>query len=151
MNAIRHATFPRDTFFGFDNIFDTIERINSTTQKSTGYPPYNVVKIDSEHLVIEIAVAGFTAEEIDMTLEKGELTIKGVNESNDDMQYVHRGIGSRNFTRKFTLADTMKVVGADIVDGLLKIGLENQIPEEDKPVTINLGNLTKSAKQLLLG
>lgn len=150
MNALSH-TFPRDIFFGFDSIFDALEN-PTTAKKSQGYPPYNVVKKDDTHFLIEIAIAGFKKDDISLTLEKGELTIKGEQAGHEDRaEYVHRGISSRQFVRKFTLADTMSVVGADIVDGLLLVGLENQIPEEDKPVTINLGELSKSAKQLLLG
>ena len=100
---------------------------------------------------IEIAVAGFNKDDISLTLEKGDLTIEGHKHSEDRDDYVHRGISARKFIRKFTLSDTMVVVGADIVDGLLLVGLENQIPEEDKPQTIKLGELNKGAKKLLLG
>jgi molecular chaperone IbpA len=150
MSAISH-TFPKDIFFGFDSIFDALENPTRTTKQSQGYPPYNVIKKDDNNFLIEIAVAGFKREDISLILEKGELTIKGIQDRPDDNAYVHRGISSRQFERKFTLADTMVVLGADIADGLLLVGLENKIPEEDKPITINLGELSKSAKQLLLG
>jgi molecular chaperone IbpA len=143
--------FPRDTFLGFDNIFNTLEQFNTVTPKSQGYPPYNVVKKDDTHFVIEIAVAGFSKDDISLTLEKGELSIKGEKNSVDENEYLHRGISARAFTRRFTIADTIQVVGADIVDGLLLVILENHIPEEDKPKTIRLGELSVKAKQLLLG
>jgi len=143
--------FPRDTFLGFDNIFNTLEQFNTVTPKSQGYPPYNVIKKDDTHFLIEIAVAGFSKNDISLTLEKGELTIKGEQNSIDEDEYLHRGISARTFTKRFTIADTIHVIGADVVDGLLLVGLENQIPEEDKPRIINLGELSKSAKQLLLG
>ncbi len=146
--------FPRETFFGFDSLFNTLDRIENTHNGITrgqGYPPYNVVKKDDTHYLIEIAVAGFNKDDISLTLEKGDLTIEGHKHSEDRDDYVHRGISARKFIRKFTLSDTMVVVGADIVDGLLLVGLENQIPEEDKPQTIKLGELNKGAKKLLLG
>jgi molecular chaperone IbpA len=111
-----------------------------------------VVKKDDNHFLIEIAVAGFKSNEINLTLEKGILTVTGTKDhlgTVDD--YIHKGISTRDFTRSFTLAETIKVVGADIVDGVLLIGLENKIPEEDKPQTINLGEFTAKAKELLLG
>ena len=144
--------FPRDIFLGFDSLFDEMHRLN-TAQKQPTYPPYNVVKKDDNHYLIEIAVAGFTKDDINLTLEKGVLTVEGkkVEAENVTTQYVHKGISDRSFRRAFTLADTIEVVGADVIDGMLYIGLENVVPEEEKPKTINLGEFTKKAKQLLLG
>jgi molecular chaperone IbpA len=142
--------FPRDIFLGFDSIFDEIHRANQG-QKTQSYPPYNVIKKDDDHYLIEIAVAGFKKEDIDLTLEKGVLTIEGKKQSEDTNDYVHKGISARNFRRSFTLADTIEVVGADVIDGMLLIGLENVVPEEEKPKTINLGEFSKQAKKLLLG
>ena len=144
--------FPRDTFLGFDHLFNNLAQINPETARGVGYPPYNVIKRDDGHFLIEIAVAGFKKDDIDLTLEKSVLTITGKHKgSSDTRDYAHRGISQRAFERSFTLIDTIKVVGADIVDGLLVIILENDIPEEDKPQTINLGDLPKHAKKLLLG
>ena len=142
--------FPRDVFLGFDSIFDEIHRVN-TGQKTQSYPPYNVIKKDDNHYLIEIAVAGFKKEDINLTLEKGVLTIEGKKATEDTNDYVHKGISARNFRRAFTLADTIEVVGADVVDGMLLVGLENVVPEEEKPKTINLGEFSKKAKSLLLG
>jgi len=144
------TTFQRDLFFGFDELFNSLN--NPRQQQS--YPPYNVIKKDDNHYLIEIAIAGFKSDEINLTLEKGILTVEGKHkeyDNNRNDEYVHKGIGLRDFSRSFTLAETIKVVGADIVDGLLMIGLENNIPEEDKPQTINLGEFSKKAKELLLG
>ena len=143
-------TFPRDIFLGFDTLFDTLTRMETADRTKQSYPPYNVIKKDENHYLIEIAVAGFKNEDIDLTLEKGVLTIDGKKKVEDENDYVHKGISARNFKRSFTLAETIKVVGADVIDGMLLIGLENEIPEEDKPQTINLGEFTKSAKKLLL-
>jgi len=144
--------FPRDTFLGFDQLFNNLAEMNVESARGVGYPPYNVIKRDDGHFLIEIAVAGFKKEDINLTLEKGVLTITGKHKGGSDVRdYAHRGISQRAFERSFTLIDTIKVVGADIVDGLLVVILENDIPEEDKPQTINLGDIPKHAKKLLLG
>ena len=142
--------FPRDTFLGFDQLFNTLAETPMESARGVGYPPYNVIRKDDGHFLIEIAVAGFSKDDIDLTLEKGVLTVTGKKHSSTDTRdYTHRGISQRGFERSFTIADTIKVIGADIVDGLLVIILENDIPEEDKPQTINLGSLNKAAKLLL--
>ncbi len=142
------TNFQRDLFFGFDDLFNSLNH----PQKQQSYPPYNVIKKGDNHYFIEIAVAGFKSSELDLTLEKGVLTVQGTkSDTIVDVNYIHNGISNRNFNRSFTLADTIKVVGADIIDGVLLIGLENRIPEEDKPQTINLGEFSEKAKELLLG
>jgi molecular chaperone IbpA len=143
--------FPRDIFLGFDTLFDEMHRLN-TAQKQPSYPPYNVIKKDDDHYLIEIAVAGFSKDDINLTLEKGVLTIEGKKkeESKEDI-YLHQGISARAFKRSFTLADTIEIVGADVIDGMLVVGLENVVPEEEKPKTINLGEFSKQAKKALLG
>jgi molecular chaperone IbpA len=143
---------PRDVFLGFDSLVDTLNRMVAAS-KMQSYPPGNVVKKDDNHYLIEIAVAGFNSEDIDLTLEKGVLTVEGSKKKDkeDEVVYIHQGISARSFKRSFTLAETIKVVGADVVNGLLYIGLENVIPEEDQPRKINLGEFSKDAKQLLLG
>ena len=152
MTNLAFTNFPRDTFLGFDSLFNTLQNTQIHDARGAGYPPYNVIKRDDGHFLIEIAVAGFSKEDIDLTLEKGVLTISGKKQSGTDTrEYAHRGISQRAFERSFTIAETIKVVGADIVDGMLVVILENDIPEEDKPQTINLGDLPKHAKKLLLG
>ena len=145
--------FPRDTFLGFDQLFNTLAEVpfnGQTEARSSGYPPYNVVKKEDGHFLIEIAVAGFSKDDIDLTLEKGVLTVTGNRPTGAvDRDYAHRGISSRGFERQFTIADTVQVIGADIVDGLLVVALENNIPEEDKPQIIKLGKLNKAATLLL--
>jgi molecular chaperone IbpA len=135
--------FPRDTFLGFDQLFETLSTVpfNGTTEaRSAGYPPYNVIRKADGHFLIEIAVAGFGKDDIDLTLEKGVLTVTGNRPvGSKDRDYAHRGISSRGF----------EVIGADIVDGLLVVALENNIPEEDKPQVIKLGKLNKAATLLL--
>ena len=122
---------------GFDNIFDEMLRINAQ-QSTTNYPPYNIVKRSEDIFVIELAVAGFNEGDIKITLEKNVLTITGEQTSTEgeELEYVHRGISARNFTRTFTLAEHVEVVGASAENGILSIELERQVPEEQKPKTV---------------
>ena len=88
--------FPRDTFLGFDQLFNTLTEINPDVARGSGYPPYNVIKKDDGHFLIEIAVAGFSKNDIDLTLEGGVLTIAGKKHSGvDQRDYAHRGISQR--------------------------------------------------------
>ena len=125
---------------GFDNIFDEILRVQQQ-QTNQNYPPYNIVKHNDDKFVIELAVAGFREGDINITVDKNVLTIEGQQiESLDELEkqyeYVHRGISSRNFTRTFTLADHVEVVGAKSENGILSIALERVVPEELKPKKI---------------
>jgi molecular chaperone IbpA len=125
---------------GFDNIFDEILRVQAQ-QTNQNYPPYNIVKHNEDKFVIELAVAGFREGDINITVDKNVLTIEGQQiESLDELEkqyeYVHRGISSRNFTRTFTLADHVEVVGAKSENGILSIALERVVPEELKPKKI---------------
>lgn len=125
---------------GFDNIFDELMRVNQQ-QANTNYPPYNIVKHSEDEFAIELAVAGFREGDINITVEKNILTIKGeqttdLDELDKEVEYVHRGISARAFTRTFTLADHVEVVGARAENGILRIDLERKIPEEQKPKTI---------------
>ena len=132
---------------GIDRIFDQFKQTQQNVQ--TNYPPYNSVKVgkDNYKYDIEMAVAGHTMDSIDVTVEKQILTVTGAGAEKTDTDYIHKGISQRGFTRTFTLADTIKVKGANIVNGILYIELENVIPEEDKPKTIKIG---ASKPQLLL-
>lgn len=119
---------------GFDNMFDELMRVTSQ-QSNTNYPPYNVIKHSDDRFSIEVAVAGFREGDIDVQVEKNVLTVRGDQavELDAQVEYLHRGIGSRNFTRTWTLADHVEVVGATVADGILTVSLERQIPEEQKP------------------
>jgi molecular chaperone IbpA len=125
---------------GFDSILDELMRVNAQ-QANTNYPPYNIVKHSEDAFAIELAVAGFREGDINITLEKNVLTIKGeqkvsLDELEKDVEYVHRGISARNFDRTFTLADYVEVLGAKAENGILTIELERQVPEEQKPKTV---------------
>jgi len=123
---------------GFDSMFDELMRVSSQ-QSQQNYPPYNIVKHTEDKFVIELAVAGFREGDITVTVEKNILTIEGdrfETESDTTVEYLHRGISSRSFTRTFTLADHVEVVSASSTDGILSITLERKVPEELQPKKI---------------
>ena len=127
---------------GFDRLFSTLDEFDTLFnegKKTQTYPPYNIVKLDDTDYAIEIAVAGFGMSDLDITTETNKLTITGSTKETDGKEYLHRGIGTRDFTHTFTLADTVIVKSANIVNGLLVIILENVIPEEKKPRKIQIG------------
>ena len=127
----------------FDNIFDSVFNLN---ESNTSYPPYNILKSDNDY-TISLAIAGFSKDEVDVSLQENELVIKGVAKDQDDkIEFLHRGIAGRNFERKFRLADTIKVSDASYEDGLLNIYLEREIPEHQKPRKIEINN--KSFKNI---
>lgn len=122
---------------GFDQMFDELLR-NTNNAQSANYPPYNIVKHSEDKFAIELAVAGFKEGDIDITVEKNQLSVKGEKsiELTENVEYLHRGISSRNFQRSWTLADHVEVVGANVKDGILTIQLERLIPEELQPKKI---------------
>jgi len=122
---------------GFDQMFDELLR-HTNTQSSTNYPPYNVVKYSEDKFAIELAVAGFKEGDIDVSIEKNQLTVKGEQAVSLDTntEYLYKGISARNFLRSWTLADYVEVTGAVVQDGILTVSLERIIPEEQKPKKI---------------
>ena len=124
---------------GFDRLFDTFET-RFANQLSTNYPPYNVIKTDENTYFVELAIAGFKKEEIQIEVEHETLTVKGerTREESETTQYLHRGLSQRNFDRKFQLAEHMLVKGAVIQDGILTVRLEREVPEEKKAKLIDI-------------
>ena len=125
---------------GFDRVFDRLVDYG-TTYETGGFPPYNIRKTDDFRHVIEIALAGFSKDEIEVVLTDGVLEIKSsdlptTDKPKDDM--IHKGIAKRAFTRKFTLADDIEVKDAKLENGLLVIDLEQIVPEHKKPKTIKV-------------
>ena len=118
---------------GFDRMFDELEKTFANSQ-ANGYPPYNIVQINEDEYMISVAVAGFGMDNLDITHEKNILRVEGVSpKGGDKVNYLHRGIGNRNFRREFTLADHVEVVGASLELGMLAIHLKREIPEELQP------------------
>jgi molecular chaperone IbpA len=142
------------TTLGFERIFEDIEKIMnmSPAEKSVPtFPPHNTIKLNDTHYVVELAVAGFSKDEIDIEVNDGYLIVKGQkSEKTDDVQFIHRGIATRSFTKQWPIADTIEVKGAEFKDGILRIGLENIIPEHKKPRKIEIGKELKEFKPQLL-
>ena len=129
-------------FIGFDRMLERMNSVDTVHRNTSNYPPYNIVKVDEDNFTIELALAGFKDEDIDVTLKDGVLYVEGNQGDNDEKTYLHRGLSARSFRRSFTIADTMVVNRADFVNDILTISLENVIPEEKKPrkIAINNGN-----------
>jgi molecular chaperone IbpA len=123
---------------GFDTMFDQLNRTFANSKSDGNYPPHNVVKLDDTHYAIELAVAGFNEEEIDVELKENVLTVRGERKRTEEaeLEYLHKGISNRDFTRTFPLAEHIEVRGATVRNGILAIALEQVIPEEDKPKKI---------------
>ncbi len=134
------------SFVGFDRMASLIDSASQAIDASTSYPPYNVAKIDENAYRIELAVAGFAEDEIDIESHENVLTVTGRKEQADNdstpggPDYLHRGIASRGFERRFQLADHVFVTGADLVNGLLVISLKRELPEALKPRKIAIGS-----------
>lgn len=118
---------------GFDNLFETLDRHFANSKSDGNYPPHNVVKLNDTHYVIEVAVAGFSENQIDVELKENVLTVRGEKEkAEDEIEYLHRGISARNFVRTFPLAENIEVRGAAVKNGILSVALEQIIPEESR-------------------
>jgi molecular chaperone IbpA len=121
---------------GFDRLFDELDRQFANSQ-SQGYPPYNIVQENEDEYVISLAVAGFSMEDLDITKDKNTLRVEGTSPKRDEeVNYLHKGIGGRNFRREFTLADHVEVEGATLELGMLNIKLKRIVPEELQPKKI---------------
>ena len=129
----------KDPFFiGFDRALDTWSHAQ-TVSSATNYPPYNVIKVDEDNFVVELALAGFSKTDIDVSTEDGKLTVKGeLTTEDNDSKFIHRGIAARKFTREWALGEYMEVKAAELKDGMLKIDIVRILPEEKKPKTIKV-------------
>ena len=136
------TTFDRNKFIpysiGFDNLFDRLFDID--LESSNSYPPYNISKVDDNNYIIEMALAGFNKDDIEIELADSELTVRSKKreDSNKDVNLIHQGISHRSFNRKFTLSEEILVKNAEMKNGMLVIKLEKFIPENKKPKLINI-------------
>ena len=138
-------------FVGFERIFDRMNTVNKLTSVQQKYPPYNIIKADENTYLIELAVAGFGEEDLDIEIHNSVLTIRGnVADTQESTDYIFKGIAARNFERKFTLADTVEVKDITLSQGMLIIRLENIIPDEKKPRKLFIGVDKPTEKQLLV-
>ena len=119
---------------GFDYLPSIFDNVSNIETKQVGFPPYNIEKLDQENYRITMAVAGFSESELDISVEKGVLTVTGSKEqTNAESEYLYKGIAARNFQRQFDLAEHIKVNGASMENGLLHISLQREVPEALKP------------------
>lgn len=137
-------------YIGLDRIFDSHRQLANNVKKYSTFPFYNIKKNGDRKYTIELALAGYKLSDLEITLEKNELKISsvGVDETSDN--YIFKGFASRKFTRQFTLMDNITVIGAEFVNGILSIWLEEFVKEEDKPKKINISQPTASAHPQLL-
>jgi|LakMenEpi03Aug12_release.lakeMendotaPanAssembly.Ray.scaffolds.fasta_scaffold66037_3 molecular chaperone IbpA len=142
-----NADLLNDPFFiGFDNLFNKVSK--PTIQSN--YPPYNIIKTKENWYELQLAIAGFKIEDLDIEFKDGVLTIRG-NKTDTTQEYIHKGISTRSFERSFTLVNTILVRAANLADGILTIQLENIIPEEKKPHKIVIGSSGTLAHAVLNG
>ena len=150
LHLARHSAFtPQDLqkmmgfSVGFDSIFDRFFDMDLT--RDSGYPPYNIRKDSENTYSIEVALAGFSKDDIEVEVTDGNLTIRSIPEDRTaiykaDESFVHKGIAKRSFMRSFSLSDDIIVKGADLKDGMLIVDLERVIPDEKKPRLIEIGS-----------
>jgi len=123
---------------GFDRLFNEMEA-RFANSASNGYPPYNIVQVNDDEYMISLAVAGFGMDNLEITKDKNILRVEGTSPKGDeDVNYLHKGIGGRNFRREFTLADHVEVVNASLELGMLNIHLQREVPDELQPKTIKI-------------
>ena len=136
-SAFDFAPYRRSTI-GFDRLFDLLEN-SGLGQGSENYPPFDLIRIDDNRYRINLAVAGFSPDEIDITAQQNQLIVSGRKDDDDKVDYIHRGIANRQFERRFGLADFIKVAEADLADGMLSIDLVREIPEAMRPRKVAIG------------
>ena len=138
-NALTIFNQLRPHTIGYDNIFDHFNDIFEGSGLQTNYPPYDIIKQSDTKYDIQIALAGYSKEDIDVEIKENTLSIKSIKkDDNDNVEILHRGISKRYFERHFTIADDVKVNGAELKNGLLIISLERIVPEQKKPRTIKI-------------
>ena len=136
VNTFAMDLFNDPFFIGFNRELNRLNNAHKTNSNS--YPPYDLLKLDEDTYRLSIAVAGFSNENIDVSVDNGTLIIKGEITEVTDAEVVHKGIASRKFTRTFALGEYMEVIGAELKDGMLNVSIDRVVPEEKKPKTITV-------------
>ena len=130
---------------GFDRMAALLE--TAATSEASGYPPYNIARTDENAYRIELAVAGFRPEELNIEVKVNRLAISGRKAANDEVKtYLHRGLAERNFERRFQLADYVVVTDADLADGLLTVSLKRELPEALKPRRVQINTAIQPSR-----
>jgi molecular chaperone IbpA len=135
------STFAMDLFndpffIGFNRDLARLNNAHRTNSQS--YPPYDILKLDEDTYRLSLAIAGFTKDNIDVSIDNGTLIIKGEITEVVDAEVVHKGIAGRKFVRSFALGEYMEVTGAELKDGMLNVNIDRIVPEEKKPKTIKI-------------
>jgi molecular chaperone IbpA len=132
---------------GFDRLDKMFDAAFRDAARDASYPPYNIVKLGQDRYRITMAVAGFAESDIDITAQENLLTVRGqTKEPPKEVEFLYRGIAQRAFEHRFQLADHVKVTGAKLVNGLLDIDLEREVPEAKKPRKIEIGGMASASK-----
>ena len=140
MRQIDFAPLYRSTV-GFDRLFDLLDGVSGFDAGASTYPPYNIERLGENEYRITMAVAGFSEDELKIDVKEQTLNVKGEKKADEkERQFLHHGIATRAFDRRFRLADHVEVKGADFSDGLLHIDLVRNLPERMKPRTISIGS-----------
>ena len=128
----------RDPFFiGFNREIERMANVHNAASRQS-YPPYDVLKLDDDTYRVSLAVAGFTKEDIDLSVDNGTLVVSGEITEVTDAEVLHKGIAARKFTRSFALGEYMEVSTASLKDGMLHINIDRIVPEDKKPKTIKI-------------
>lgn len=141
------------TMVGFDRLAGMMDRA-TRLDGGQGYPPYNIERLGEDEFRIELAVAGFGEDDLEIETEEGQLTVTGRKagaEEGEEREFLHRGIAERGFQRRFQLADHVIVTGAELVNGLLRIELVRELPEAKKPRKIAIGQATGTTPKVIEG
>lgn len=152
-SAFDFAPFRRSSV-GFDRLFDMLENSNASQGGTENYPPFDLIRSGDNEFRIELAVAGFKPEEIDITAQQNVLIVTGRKQDETEQKsadYIYRGIANRSFERRFALADHIQVRGADLRDGLLAVELVREIPEAMKARKINIGGAEQKRERSAIG
>jgi molecular chaperone IbpA len=138
-NLKANTLFPRSSFVGFDHLFQDLDWV--ARHATDTYPPHNIVKVGENDYQIEIAVAGFTLDDLEIEQDERTLTVTGAKAKDDaekDVEYIHKGISQKKFKRVFRLSEYVYVDGASLKDGILAINLKFELPEEKRPRKIDI-------------
>lgn len=137
ITALDLTPFYRNTI-GIDSLFDRIvNHIDNSVNSNNNYPPYNIIKVTDDHYQVQVAVAGFEQGEVEVRFHDGQLTITGERrESENAVNYLHRGISARKFVRSWPVGEYVEVESAVVKDGILTVDLQRHVPESMKPKTV---------------
>lgn len=135
-------TINHPSFVGFDRLFDQLDRMQSAKTQSV-FPPHNIIMLDEGGILLELSVAGYSQDDIEIVHEKDVLVIKTLDtyvSPDSDLKFAYKGISSKKFRKAFTIADNVEILGADLENGILTVRMQEIIPEEDKPKVIKINH-----------